>query len=114
MTPKMKSPFELKPEEMYVFDNEDAEDISEAPDHLEVSTDAEILMEIYKLRKPGAILHSVHSKAMVVSHLFRGNEYRLRYHAMIQVIYSCVHMKLQWCSEQRKRVLFKSKGRGRR
>jgi len=86
MTPKMKSPFELKPDEMYVFDNEDAEDISEAPDHLEVSTDAEILMEIYKLRKPGAILHSVHCKAMMVSHLFRGNEYRLRYHAMIQAV----------------------------
>jgi len=86
MTPKMKSSYELKPDELYVFDNEDADDITEAPEHLEVSTDAEILMGIYKLRKPGAILHSVHCKAMMVSHLFRGNEYRLRYHAMIQAV----------------------------
>ena len=99
MTPKMKSPFELKPDEMYVFDNEDAEDISEAPDHLEVSTDAEILMEIYKLRKPGAILHSVHCKAMMVSHLFRGNEYRLRYHAMIQVIYLPILLYTKFCDK---------------
>jgi len=86
MTPKMKSSFELKPEEMYVFDNEDKDDITEAPEHLELTTDAEVLMEIYKMRKPGAILHSVHCKAMMVSHLFRGNEYRLRYHAMIQAV----------------------------
>jgi len=86
MTPKMKSSFELKPDEMYVFDNEDKDDITEAPEHLELTTDAEVLMEIYKMRKPGAILHSVHSKAMMVSHLFRGNEYRLRYHAMIQAV----------------------------
>jgi len=86
MTPKMISPFELKPDEMYVFDNEDKDDITEAPEHLEISNDAQTLMEIYKLRKPGAILHSVHCKAMIVSHLFRGNEYRLRYHAMIEAV----------------------------
>jgi len=86
MTPKMKSPFDLKPDEIYVFDNEDKDDITEAPEHLEVSANAGLLMVIYKMRKPGAILHSVNCKAMIVSHLFRGNEYKLRYHAMIQGI----------------------------
>jgi len=86
MTPKMKSPFDVKPDEIYVFDNEDKDDITEAPEHLEVSSDADFLMAIYKLRKPGAILHSVNCQAMIASHLFRGNEYKLRYHAMIQGI----------------------------
>jgi len=86
MTPKMKSPFDVKPDEIYVFDNEDKDDITEAPEHLEVSSDADLLMAIYKLRKPGAILHSVNCQAMIASHLFRGNEYKLRYHAMIQGI----------------------------
>ena len=88
MTPKMKSPFDVKPDEIYVFDNEDKDDITEAPEHLEVSSDADLLMAIYKLRKPGAILHSVNCQAMIASHLFRGNEYKLRYHAMIQVRYA--------------------------
>merc|ERR1712223_101787 len=86
MTPKMKSPFDVKPDEIYVSDNEDKDDMTEAPEHLEVSSDADLLMAIYKLRKPGAILHSVNCQAMIASHLFRGNEYKLRYQAMIQGI----------------------------
>ena len=59
MTPKNNSPSDLKPEDIYVFDNEDVNDISEAPEHLEISPSAEIFMEILKLKTPGVILHSV-------------------------------------------------------
>merc|ERR1719319_587080 len=56
MTPKNNSPSDLKPEDIYVFDNEDVNDISEAPEHLEISPSAEIFMEILKLKTPGVIL----------------------------------------------------------
>ena len=35
---------------LYVFDNEDVNDISEAPEHLEISPFAEIFIEILKLK----------------------------------------------------------------
>jgi methylthioribulose-1-phosphate dehydratase len=85
MTPKNLSPFNLKPDDIYVFDNEDVNDISEAPDHLEISPVAEIFMEIYKKRTPEAILHSMNFKTVAVSQVFRGNEYRIKNHAMIEV-----------------------------
>ena len=87
MTPKNNSPSDLKPEDIYVFDNEDVNDISEAPEHLEISPSAEIFMEILKLKKPGVILHSVNNKALVLTHLIRGNEYRIKNHPMVKVNY---------------------------
>merc|ERR1712051_1056000 len=86
MTPKNNSPSDLKPEDIYVFDNEDVNDISEAPEHLEISPSAEIFMEILKLKTPGAILHSVNNKALVLTHLVRGNEYRIKNHPMVKAI----------------------------
>ena len=85
MTPKNNSPSDLKPEDIYVFDNEDVNDISEAPEHLEISPSAEIFMEILKLKTPGVILHSVNNKALVLTHLVRGNEYRIKNHPMVKV-----------------------------
>ena len=87
MTPKNNSPSDLKPEDIYVFDNEDVNDISEAPEHLEISPSAEIFMEILKLKTPGVILHSVDNKALVLTHLVRGNEYRIKNHPMVKVNY---------------------------
>merc|ERR1719418_323763 len=86
MTPKNNSPSDLKPEDIYVFDNEDVNDISEAPEHLEISPSAEIFMEILKLKTPGVILHSVNNKALVLTHLVRGNEYRIKNHPMVKAI----------------------------
>merc|ERR1719319_2250442 len=86
MTPKNNSPSNLKPEDIYVFDNEDVNDISEAPEHLEISPSAEIFMEILKLKTPGVILHSVNNKALVLTHLIRGNEYRIKNHPMVKAI----------------------------
>merc|ERR1712021_245640 len=86
MTPKNNSPSDLKPEDIYVFDNEDVNDISEAPEHLEISPSAEIFMEILKLKTPGVILHSVDNKALVLTHLVRGNEYRIKNHPMVKAI----------------------------
>merc|ERR1712166_676879 len=86
MTPKNNSPSDLKPEDIYVFDNEDVNDISEAPEHLEISPAAEIFMEIYKLKTPGVILHSVNNKALILTHLVRGNEYRIKNHPMVKAI----------------------------
>ena len=59
MTPKNNSPPDLKPEDIYVFDNEDVNNISEAPEHLEISLSAEIFMEILKLKRLRVILNSV-------------------------------------------------------
>merc|ERR1712021_318994 len=86
MTPKNNSPSDLKPEDIYVFDNEDVNDISEAPEHLEISPSAEIFMEILKLKTPGVVLHSVNNKALVLTHLVRGNEYRIKNHPMVKAI----------------------------
>merc|ERR1712037_850524 len=86
MTPKNNSPSDLKPEDIYVFDNEDVNDISEAPEHLEISPSAEIFMEILKLKTPGVILHSVNNKALVLTHLVRGYEYRIKNHPMVKAI----------------------------
>merc|ERR1712021_257978 len=86
MTPKNNSPSDLKPEDIYVFDNEDVNDISEAPEHLEISPSAEIFMEILKLKTPGVILHSVDNKALVLTYLVRGNEYRIKNHPMVKAI----------------------------
>ena len=58
MTPKNNSLSDLKPEDIYVFYNEDINDISEAPEHLEISQSAEIFMEILKLKTPRVIVHN--------------------------------------------------------
>ena len=58
MTPKNNSPSDLKPEDIYVFDNEDVNDISEASEHLEISQAAEIFTEIYKFKTLRVIVHN--------------------------------------------------------
>merc|ERR1719273_2570118 len=95
MTPKNNSPSDLKPEDIYVFDNEDVNDISEAPEHLEICPSAEIFMEILKLKTPGVILHSVNNKALVLTHLVRGNEYRIKNHPMVKASESDENNKVE-------------------
>ena len=58
MTPKNNSTSDLKPEDLYMFYNEDVNDISEASEHLEISQAAEIFMEIYKFKTPRVIVHN--------------------------------------------------------
>ena len=45
--PRIDTPSDLKPEDIYVFDKEGVNDISEAPKHLEISPAAKIFMDFW-------------------------------------------------------------------